>query len=58
MHIESCCLFANAGHMLTESYVEALLVDEELADLVWYMWNAGMISSELAAWAWWLVSTL
>ena len=35
--------------MLTELYIEALLVDEELADLVW---NAGLISDELAEMAW------
>jgi len=27
--------------MLTEAYIEALLVDEELADLVWEAWDAG-----------------
>ncbi len=25
--------------MLTEAYIEALLVDEELADLVWEAWS-------------------
>jgi len=29
--------------MLTEAYIEALLVDEELADMVWELWNAGLI---------------
>jgi len=29
--------------MLTELYIEALLVDEELADLVWEAWDVGMI---------------
>ena len=41
--------------MLTELYIEALLVDEELADLVW---EAELISDDLAAIAWWLVSTI
>jgi len=27
--------------MLTELYIEALLVDEELADTVWEAWNRG-----------------
>jgi len=27
--------------MLTEIYIEALLVDEELADQVWKAWDAG-----------------
>ena len=38
--------------MLTEIYVEALLVDEDLADQVWEMWDAGVITDEMAAWAW------
>ena len=38
--------------MLTESYIEALLVDEELADQVWEKWEAGLILDELAAYAW------
>ena len=42
--------------MLTEIYVEALLVDEELADQVWEAWNAGEISEYVAAWAWWWLS--
>ena len=45
-----------AGHpqaMLTEIYIEALLVDEELADQVWEGWNKGEISNLVAAWAWW-----
>ena len=35
--------------MLTEAYIEALLVDEELADQVWEAWE---ISDPVAAWAW------
>jgi hypothetical protein len=27
--------------MLTELYIEALLVDEELADQVWVAWDTG-----------------
>ena len=38
--------------MLTEIYIEALLDDEELADQVWELWNAGVITDDLAAWAW------
>ncbi len=37
--------------MLTEIYIEALLVDGELADQVWEPWNAAVITDELAAWA-------
>jgi len=29
--------------MLTELYIEALLVDEELADLVWEAWDADLV---------------
>ncbi len=38
--------------MLGEFYIEALLVDEELADQVWDAWDAGWIPDELAALAW------
>ena len=39
--------------MLTELYIEALLVDEELADRVW---DAGLIPDELASVAWLLLA--
>ena len=42
--------------MLTEAYVEALLVDEELADLVWDAWDQGQISDQCAILAWWQVA--
>ncbi len=42
--------------MLTELYIEALLVDEELADLVWDLSEAGLISDEVAAIAWLLLA--
>ncbi|VUX56180.1 protein of unknown function [uncultured Woeseiaceae bacterium] len=38
--------------MLTEIYIEALLVDEELADLVWLAWDKGLISDRVA-WLLW-----
>ena len=38
--------------MLTELYIEGLLVDEELADQVWELWDAGVITDDLAALAW------
>ena len=37
---------------MLDPYVEALLVDEDLADQVWELWNARLVSDELAAWAW------
>ena len=38
--------------MLAEIYIEALLIDEVLADQVWELWNAGVITNDLAAWGW------
>ena len=34
--------------MLTEIFIEALLVDKELADQVWDSWNAGETDNEVA----------
>ena len=42
--------------MLTELYIDALLVDEELADMVWEAWDVGLIPNELATVAWFLMS--
>ena len=42
--------------MLTEAYIEALLVDEELADQVWQAWDIGEIDDQVAFIAWWLVA--
>ncbi len=41
--------------MLTEIYIEALLVDEELADQVWETWDAGEIGDQIACLAWVLI---
>ena len=41
--------------MLTRLYIEALLVDEEAADQVWEVWDAGEVSDFVAAWAWWAI---
>lgn len=41
--------------MLTEIYIEALLVDEDLADQVWEAWDTGEIDDFTAALAWWLI---
>jgi len=49
----------SAGHpqaMLTEIYIEALLVDEELADQVWEAWSAREIDDQIACIAWWLIA--
>ncbi len=43
--------------MLTEAYIEALLVDEELADLVGEALDSGEIDSQRAHTAWLLIAT-
>ncbi len=42
--------------MFVQIYIEALLVDEELADLVWEAWDGGVFDNELAALAWLLLA--
>ncbi len=42
--------------MLTEIYIEALLVDEELADLVWKAWDTGETDDQTACIAWMLIA--
>ncbi len=43
--------------MFTEIYIEALLVDEELADQVWEeAWNDGVVNDATAFLAWYLVA--
>jgi len=44
--------------VFTEIYIEALLVDEELADQVWMLWYDGDIDDQVAAVAWWLIAGL
>ncbi len=44
--------------MLTEIYIEALLVDEELADQVWAAWDADETDDQVAWLTWWLISSL
>ena len=41
--------------MLAEIYIEALLVDEELADQVWEAWDKGEIDDQVAWLAWMLI---
>ena len=41
--------------MLVDLYIDALLVDEDLADQVWELWDVGLIPDDLAALAWLLV---
>ncbi len=44
--------------MLTEIYIEARLVDEELADQVWEAWDAEKLTGGAACTAWLLVAGL
>ena len=41
--------------MLTEIYIEALLIDEELADQVLKAWDGGEIDDQVVCIAWWLI---
>ena len=38
--------------MLTVAYIEALLIDAEMADLVWEAWDQGEIDDRVAMIAW------
>ena len=42
--------------MLTAIYIEALLVDEGLADQVWEAWDKGEIDDQVALLVWWLTT--
>ncbi len=44
--------------MLTQIYIEALLVDEELADQVWEVWDKGEIDDQVAWLGWWLITLI
>jgi len=43
--------------MLTELYIEALLVDEDLADMVCKLWNTRVITDEVAAMVWCILAS-
>ena len=43
--------------MLAETYIEALLVDEELADQVWEAWDAGVVDDTNAWFPWWWLAS-
>jgi hypothetical protein len=42
--------------MLAQIYIQALLVDENLADRVWEAWTNGEIDERIAWLAWWLLA--
>lgn len=41
--------------MLTQCYIDALLVDEELVDQVWESWDKGETGDQLSVLAWSLI---
>ena len=42
--------------VLTEIYIEALLVDKELADQAWHAWDKEVIDDQMTWLAWWLIT--
>ena len=42
--------------MLAQIYIEALLIDEDLADAVWEAWDKGEIDEATAYLLWWVVA--
>ncbi len=42
--------------MLTERYIEALLIDEDLADRVWDAWYSGLADGLTAFLAWLMIA--
>ena len=55
MRLVSLILARTLPFMLTEIYIEALLIDPYLADQVWELWDARVITDDLAGWAWFLM---
>ena len=43
--------------MFTDPYIEALLVDPQAADQVWELWDAELISDDIAALAWLILAS-
>ena len=44
--------------MLTKMYIEALLIDEDLADQVWDAWYSGLADDLTAILAWLLIANV
>ncbi len=51
-------LLAYEQAILTKIYIEALLIDEELADQVWEAWDKGEIDDARVCIAWMLIAML
>ncbi len=58
MDQEICVGASHPLAMLAEIYIEALLVDEELADQVWAAWDADETDDQTAFPAWMLIAML
>ena len=43
--------------MFVETYIEAILADESVADEIWNAWNDRLIDDELALFLWRVVAT-
>ncbi len=48
----------HSGGLLTEIYIEALLVDEDLADQVWEAWDEDEADDQTACIVWMLIAML
>ena len=44
--------------MLTEIYIEAILIDQDLADAVWEAWDKGEIDDAIACLTWMMIAIL
>jgi hypothetical protein len=42
--------------MLESLYADALIADEKAADEIWEIWNAGVITDEMAALVWMILA--
>ncbi len=49
-------IFAGLPRMLTDIDIQALLVDEVLADQVWEAWHKGVADDETVCIAWMLIA--
>ena len=57
--VSNSAVSSRSGHacyVFTEIYIEALLVDEGLADQVWEAWDEGEINDWVACLVWWLIA--
>jgi len=48
--------FGKSGHLRINALVTAESLITQMGDLVWEAWDSGLISDELAAWAWLVIA--